>query len=235
MASTAASWPATVLPRTGAFWLENQSRSGGISILGNEQVVASPSARWRARFGGPVVTQASVLAWRAFVASMGGRAGTVLVPKSEAYGPRDANGRRFNEQSTALYGDDGLFLDGTNFDLTGFSQDDGSVYASAADAAPVNATQIAIDYAPGIDGIRPGQYFGIDGRLYLAHRVWQVDANAPTQIQFAPWLRSALSQGDAIIIDRPVCLMRFAQDQTGELDLDMGRWGRGGLEFVEAW
>ena len=235
MALVAAQWLPAIFPRSGAFFLENQSRSGGLSILGNEQVTVAPSSRWRAGFSGPVVTEATVLAWRAFVAAMGGRAGTVLVPKWEAYGPRNANGRRFEEQATALYGDDALFDDGTNFDLSGWGQDDDPVYATLAEAAALNATQIAVNYAPGIDGVRPGQYFSIGHRLHLATQTWQEAAGQPTQIRFTPWLRESAAAGATVNIDRPVCLMRFAGDATGELDLDMGRWGQGQLEFVEAW
>lgn len=233
MALAAASFPHLVFPRSGAFYLENQSRSGGVSILGNEQVTVAPSARWAARFSMPVVTEASVLAWRAFVAGMGGRAGTVLVPKWEAYGPRDINGRRFEELATAQWGDQ-LFDDNGAFDLSGWGQDDAPVYGSLASSAAINATQIAVDYAPGIDGLRPGQYFSIGQRLYMVTQTWQSDEGAPSTIRFAPWLREAAPSGAPVILDRPVCLMRFAQDQTGELELDMGRWGSGGLEFVEA-
>lgn len=235
MVLEAASWPATVFPRSGLFYPENQTGSGGVSILGNEQIRVAPSTRWRARFSGPVATEASVLAWRAFVAGMGGRAGTVLVPKWEAFGPRDVNGRRLSEVGTALYGDDGLFNDGVNFDLSGWGQDDSTVYATLAAPAALNATQISVNYAEGIDGVRPGQYFGIGQRLYMVTQTWQVDEGEPTNIRFTPWLREDMAAGATVIIDRPVCLMRFAQDQTGELELDMGRWGSGGLEFVEAW
>lgn len=265
MALVAASWLPAIFPRAGLFYLENQSSSGGVSILGNEQVVVAPSSRWRARFSMPVVTETSVLAWRAFVAAMGGRAGTVLVPKWEAYGPRDANGRRFEELATALYGDGE-----TNFDLSGFGQDDTPVYATLAEPAALNATQITVNYAPGIDGVRPGQYFTIGHRLYMVTQTWQTgggeplnslythrpwsdnrvwrddipwdttSADEPTgetqaMIRFTPWLREDVAAGTAINIDRPVCLMRFAQDVTGELELDLGRWGSGGLEFTEAW
>lgn len=233
MVLRAASFPHLVFPRSGAFWLENQTRSGGISILGNEQITVAPSSRWRARFSMPVVTEASVLAWRAFVAGMGGRAGTVLVPKWEAYGPRDINGRRFEELATAQWGDQ-LFDDGGAFDLSGFGQDDTPVYATLASPAALNATQIAVNYAPGIDGLRPGQYFTIGQRIYMVTQTWQANEGDPTQIRFSPWLREGWAAGTPVIIDRPVCLMRFAQDQTGELDLDMGRWSSGQLELVEA-
>lgn len=235
MVLSAASWPAAVFPRSGAFWLENQSRSGGVSILGNEQVTVAPSSRWRARFSMPVATEATVLSYRAFVFGMGGRAGTVLVPKWEGYGPRDINGRRFEEQATALYGDDWNYHDGTNFDLSGFGQDDMPVYASLAAPAALNATQIAVNYEPGIDGLRPGQYFSIGSRLHAVTQTWQSDDESPAQIRFTPWLREGADVGTPVIIDRPVCLMRFADDVTGELELDMGLWGSGGIELVEAW
>ncbi len=234
MVLRAGSFPHLVFPRSGAFYLENQSRSGGVSILGNEQVTVAPSARWGARFSMPVVTETSVLAWRAFVAGMYGRAGTVLVPKWEAYGPRDVNGRRFEELATAQWGDQ-LFDDNGSFDLSGWGQDDTPVYATLAEDAELNATQIAVNYAPGIDGVRPGQYFGIGQRLYMVTQTWQEEEGEPTQIRFTPWLREDVAAATAVIIDRPVCLMRFAQDQTGELELDLGRWGSGGLEFLEAW
>lgn len=233
MALRAAQWPAIVFPRAGAFYIENQSRSGGVSILGNEQVTVAPSSRWRARFSIPVVTESSVLVWRAFVGAMGGRAGTALVPKWEAYGPRDANGRRFEELATAQWGDQ-LFDDNGSFDLSGWGQDDAPAYATLAGTAALNAAQIAVNYSEGIDGVRPGQYFGIGQRLHLVTQTWQ-EYDAPAQIRFTPWLRESVPAGTPVIIDHPVCLMRFAQDQTGELELDMGRWGQGGLEFVEAW
>lgn len=234
MALRAAEWPIHLWPSRSTFMLENQSRTGGVSILGNEQITIAPSARWTARLSLPAVTERTILAWRAFIASMGGRAGTALVPTWDAFSAHDANGRRFDGKSAARWGGD-IDQEGVAFDFSGFGQDDTPVYATLAEAAALNATQIAVNYAPGIDGVRPGQYFSIGKRLYLVTQAWQVDDDAPTQVKFSPWLREDVTAGAAVNIDRPVCLMRFAQDQTGELELDMGRWGSGQLEFVEAW
>lgn len=237
MAVSSASWLPAIFPRSAMFHLEHQTRSGGASISGAEQIVASPAARWRARLSMPVVTENAVLSWRAFVASMHGRAGTVLVPRFEHYGPKDANGKRFDPMMSAPWGGvEGQFDgDGLTFDLSGFAQDDSTVYATIAESAAINASEIVVEYADGIDGIRPGQYFGIGNRLYLAHSVWQEDVGEPTHIRFSPWLREAVSEGDTVIIDKPVCLMRFAQDVTGELELDFGRWAsQGTLELVES-
>lgn len=234
MVLVAASWPVHLWPSRSDFMPENQSRSGGVSILGNEQVTVAPSTRWRARLTIPTNNERAILSWRAFVGGMGGRAGTVMVPTWNVFGTRDANGRRFNDQRAAAWGDD-IELDAVAFDLSGFGQDDEPVYASLAANAQVNATQIAVTYAEGIDGVRPGQYFGIGQRLYLVTQTWQVDEGQPTQIRFTPWLREGWAAGAPLIIDRPVCLMRFAQDQTGDLELDLGRWGSGQLEMQEAW
>lgn len=234
MVLQAAPWPVQLWPSRCDFHLENQSSSGGVSILGNEQVIVAPSARWRAKLSIPIMHEATTLAYRAFVAALGGRAGTALAPTWSVYRTRDANGRRFGGNRDAAWGGD-LEQDGVAFDLSGFGQDDTPVYASLAAPAALNATQIAVDYAPGIDGLRPGQYFSIGHRLYMVTQTWQVDDDAPTQIRFSPWLREDVDQGAPVIIDRPVCLMRFAQDVTGELELDLGRWGQGQLEFVEAW
>lgn len=230
MVAKAREWPAGIFPRSGMFHPDSTSRSAGQSIAGSEQVTVGQT-RWRASFSGPVVTEESVLAWRAFVADMGGRAGTVLVPRWEAYGPVDVNGRRLSYVPAATYDNVGP-TGGLNFDLSGFGQDE-PTHATLAASASINATRISVNLND-VEGPRPGQYFGIGERLYLATRVWQVEEDDPTQIEFTPWLRAAANSGVRVILDRPVCLMRFAQDQTGELELDMGLWGSSGLEFVEA-
>jgi len=230
MVARATSWPAGIFPKSGMFGFGASTRSGGQSISGSEQITAM-NPTWRATFSGPVVTEESVLSWRAFVGDMNGRAGTVLVPRWEAYGPRDVNGRRMSYMHAANY-ENGEPTGGLNFDLSGFGQDE-PIHATLAQGAVLNATRISVNLVNG-EGPRPGQYFGIDDRLYLATKVWQVDVDTPTQIQFTPWLRAPAAQGARVILDKPVCLMRFANDQTGELELDMGRWGEGSFDFVEA-
>lgn len=227
MVAQAIDWPSAVFPKSAKFMGENQSRSGGMSMTGSEQLTISNSGRWRASATAPVLTEESVLAWRAFVSMMEGRAGTVLVPKWERYGIRDMNGKEFDQVGVAEY--DGDIL---NFDLSGFGQSE-FVHATLAASAAVNATRLMLTILDG-DGPRPGQYIGIADRLYLVQGAWQADEDASLQVQVWPRLRAAAAAGTRAILDRPVCLMRFAQDQTGELELDYGRWGTGGLEFVEA-
>lgn len=219
------SWP-WFFPRSAVFHPETASRSGGQSLTGSEQV-NNTNPRWRARAAGPVLYEPTALAWRAFIAAMGGRAGTVLVPKWERHGIRDMNGREFNQVGMAGYHGGDL-----NFDLSGFGQDE-FVHATLVADAALNATEISINVLDG-QGPRPGQYFGIGNRLHLVSHAWQDNEASPLILRFTPWLREAATTGTRVILDRPVCLMRFAADMTGELDLDMGLWGNGSLEFVEA-
>lgn len=228
MAGYANPWPAEVFPARSLFHPENQSRSGGLSLTGSEQVIASNASRWRARLVMPVLSDASVLAWRAFVSLMEGRAGTALVPKWDNYGVLDMNGRQFGEEPIAAYGDGVL-----NFDLTGFGQSDDQVHAQLAASAALGATRLSVTVNNG-EGPRPGQYIGIADRLYMVQAAWKVAPEDSLRLQVWPRLRASASIGARVILDRPVCLMRFATDQTGELELDMGRWGAPGLEMVEA-
>lgn len=227
MAGNAINWPAAVFPKSAMFHPESQSRSGGLSMTGSEQLTISNAGRWRARATSPILTEESVLAWRAFVAMMEGRAGTVLVPKWERYGVRDMNGREFDQVGIASYGGDGL-----NFDLSGFGQSD-LTHATLASSAALNATRLSVTVTDGA-GPRPGQYIGIDQRLHIVQLAWEEEEGDPLQLQVWPRLRAAAASAARVILDRPVCLMRFASDQTGELELDYGRWGQGGLELVEA-
>lgn len=227
MAGRGLSWPAAVFPAKALFHPENQSRSGGLSLTGSEQLTASNAGRWRAALTMPVLNDESILAWRAFVSMMEGRAGTALVPKWDNYGVRDMNGREFNEVQTAEYGDGGL-----NFDLSGFGQSDDVVHAQLAVPAAARATRLSIIINDGA-GPRPGQYIGIGDRLYIVQQAWELVEGGPLQVQVWPQIRAPAFMGERVILDRPVCLMRFASDQTGELELDMGRWGAPGLEMVE--
>lgn len=228
MAANAISWPPLLIPRQASFTLDVPSRSGGLSMTGSEQVTVSGAGRWRARLDVPLARENRILEYRALMAQLQGRAGTVLVPKWERYGPRDANGRRLSQLQTAGYESCGL-----NFDLSAFGQDV-VVHASLAAAAAAGTTQISVTLEPGIDGPRPGQYFGIGDRLYLCQSVWQDEEGDPTNIRFFPWLRAASASGTRVILDRPVCLMRLADDGSGNVMLDAGRHGTASFEFVEA-
>lgn len=229
MAARAMQWPTALRMRRVDFALANQSRSGGPSMSGSEQIIVSPAGMWKATATVAVRGEAANLAVRAFVAQMEGRAGTVLVPKWDKYRPRDLNGRQFSQVATAGYGDERE--DAFNFDLSGFGQQD-VVHATVTASAPLRATQLRMTILDG-EGPRPGHYFGIDQQLYRCQQVWQESMGDPTDVQFWPPLRAAAPTGTPIILDRPVCLMRFATDDTGEIALSRSGSGAVVFDFVE--
>jgi len=227
MAANAMQWPAAIFPRQAMFHPDTPSRSGGLSITGVEQVTVSGAGRWKARVDVPITNENAVLAWRSMLAQLEGRAGTILVPKWELQGPRDMNGRRLEQIGTAFYSEDGL-----NFDLSGWGQAD-FTFATLEIGALAGATQISLNLVNG-EGPRPGQYIGIDQRLYLCSSVWTETLGGATRARIWPRLRTAAAAGTRVILDRPVCLMRLADDASGELMLEYGRWGNATLDFVEA-
>jgi hypothetical protein len=228
MAANAISWPPLLIPRQASFQIDVPSRSGGLSMTGSEQVTVSAAGRWKARLDVPLARENRILAMRGLLAQLEGRAGTVLVPKWERYGPRDANGKRMAQLATAGYENCGL-----NADLSAFGQDEFD-HAELASSAAAGSTQISVTLAAGIDGPRPGQYFGVGQRLYLCQSVWQEEEGDPLQVQFTPRLREAGVSGDRVILDRPVCLMRLADDDSGNVMLDRGLFGTATFDFVEA-
>lgn len=227
MALNAAHWPSALRFRSVEFRPESQSRSGGLSLTGSEQLTVSNAGRWKARVTVVVRGEASNLALRALVAGMEGRVGTVLVPKWERFRPRDDNGREFSQAQSVGYS-----CTDFNFDLSGFGQSD-EVHARFTDAAAQGATLAFLDIVDG-EGPRPGHYFGVGNRIYRCASVSQVSEGDPTQVQFWPRLREAAAVDTPAILDRPVCLMRFADDNQGEAALNLAGSGLVTMEFVEA-
>lgn len=72
-------WPSSLIPSTEKWAIQNTSRSGGVSIVGSEQIVASGAGRWTASLSIPIKKPDQVLAARALLAGLDGRAGSVLV------------------------------------------------------------------------------------------------------------------------------------------------------------
>jgi len=224
-------FPAVLSPASTTFHLENTSRTGGISINGAEQVVRSGAGRWRATMEFPVAKEEWILSFRAFVAEIGGRSGECEVPVLDLYAPSDINGKRLSPYDTATLGSGQsahLLHDGA-----GLGQHE-PTHVTLYENAALRATRIKLTAGPSWTVPRPGQYFGINSRLYIATHSYRATEQDPWTVGFRPPLRAAASAGDRVITDRPVCTMRLAKDDTGELELRFARWGRATLEFVEA-
>jgi len=225
---TALLWPDWIAPNSIEFWLENQSRSGGISILGNERIVASPSSRWRAslsfRIWGTRLDPNRLLYWRTFASRMQGRSGSVLIGPWDQLTPgRLAGGL----PATAPFSDGATFSDGSLF-----AQDGMAGIALATAAGAINARTITFTYS-GVTPPTAGQYFGLGGTsLYLAD-TFTNNGDGTFTLGFSPGLRAAVAIGDRIEFERPRCTMRLMADDTARAKLQIGFVADTTLDLVE--
>lgn len=230
----AATWPSLLRPTRPLirFMIQNPSRSGGVSLNGMEQTVASGAERWQAQGSFLCLGKAAILDFERFLVEMSGRGNEVAVP---TYSGRQANwplqyhngaptGRVLHPGNTR-----NKALNGTAYADAEIPS--ASEIVATAGAASLNATSIVITVTQG-RAIAAGQLFGIGQRLYRAMTVTAPVAGAQT-VTFRPKLRAAVSGGATVLFTRPVCLMKFASDDQGQ-ELDILSGGPVTLNFVEA-
>jgi hypothetical protein len=209
------------------------SRSGGQSFTGAEQILVSPTARWRAsvtipiadRRHGPAERQNLVLAYRSMRA--GGRASVIIVPCQDGRGPAHRAGIVPCGIAGVPHSDGAPFSDGTGH----HQAYTGAVLAADA---PLNATQIALTIPAGLTPL-PGMRFSPpDNRLHQIDDVLGLESGATWIVRIGPWLRAAYPAGTIMDFDFPRCRMRMASDDTGQLNLSMNKFGSPSIEFDEA-
>lgn len=225
-------WPPALRYSAAMFQLVGTSRSGGQSLNGQEQVVASPAGRWRAtlsipvmdRRHGPADRQDAVLAFRHVVRR--GRAATILVPIRDGRGPGHRAGI-VPCNGAVPHADEALFSGGAGYGQS-FSG------ATLSSDAAVNATQLGIALGAGLELI-PGMRFSMpDGRLHEIDDVLYVDGAGVWVVRVAPWLRAEYQAGTELNFDSPVCRMRLASDDAGALTLNLNKFGTPTIDLVEA-
>ncbi len=223
----ASALPSEFFPRDIAFHLENVSRSGGVATNGQERVVASDAGRWKARLiQCPVMTDDQILAFRGWLFGMQGRAGTCLVPvfgeERRANWPVDPFGRRLSPSDVRR-----SRLDGTQF-ADPSQPSESSIIVRLASAAPRRATTLSLTRSQG-EPVKAGQYLSIGSRLHVVTAILAQDT-----VAIRPPLREPAAANAAVNLSAPVCEMRLASDDSGELELQLGRWGFVDLDFTEA-
>lgn len=232
--TAAKDWPATLYPLSVMFDPDVPSSSGGQSMSGIEQVVASSAGRWRARFMFPVRPRFrqvrkkdQILAARAMRAFLKGRTNTVYI------GPYDCA----NTPSSLVGGAPRRYLT-THSDGSHFS--DGSSYSTRSSPAVLTINADAGDLSMTVtmqgnsQAAEAGQYFGFGkNELYLIDT--SIDEGGGIfLLTFWPPLRSDRLAGDDVNFSDPTCEMRLASDQSGELDFPHLFDTSQTLEFVEA-
>ena len=222
----AITWPITTLPfHSVMFARRNLSRSGGLSLSGIEQVVQSSSDFWEAQATLRIHRMPERLAYRALQAQNWGRAGEWVIPVCDPFyvsggiPPADFSFDSSFDSSFAL----GSMAPPVIPSGVGGSID----VAALKGARTLDFEMIEHDLTP-----LPGQYFSIGDRLYLIGTVTNLAAHH-YRITFAPGLRAAAPIDTAMEFSNPRCLMRLAQDNVGQMSLDLLRFADVQLSFVE--
>lgn len=216
----AITWPSDLAPSSGSPELRSATRSGGRSVSGVEQRVTTGASYWEISYSFDLFDRAKVNAWRAFVARL-----------------RDGE-----EVDVKLFD---MYRAGVGASATG---------ALTADAA-LRATQVSVA-ASGL-AIGAGQHFSIASRLYVVTEVVSVavsglismilgdavwsdsgtwsDTGTETKVlKFRPPLRAAASAGATVNFDALVCRCVLKSPDDGDLSLEMLRFGRPSLTFIES-
>lgn len=221
--------PAVLKPRDVLFALTSQTRGGGQPTSGPEQVVTSYSSRWRATMTFSLMTDAQILAARALIARLIGRVGTLLVPVFDARRaswPVDAQGRTLHPGFTR-----DRSLDGTIYEAPAIPTES-EIVATVDTSAALRAIQLAVEVTQG-EPLIAGQYLGLGNYLHIITHVIGTAGTVQT-LGIAPSLRAAVSAGATVKLTRPVCEMRLAADDVGEVLLRNLRFGQLDLDLVEA-
>jgi hypothetical protein len=208
--------------------------SGGASLGGAEQFVASAGSRWGASMTLPIFDNEGVLAMRALRSKLDGRANPVVLPNFDAQRqswPIEAETGRVLTPRVAHWLDGTRGLDGTPYageEIPDRAQIAGTVTSTAA----LGATQVSITMTLG-GPLKEGQQFGVFGlRIHEISEIVSV-SGAVTVVQFRPRFRSVVAAGTAINFTRPRCLMRCLNLNDESRRLELMRFATLDLEFVE--
>jgi len=223
-------WPSVLVPSSESWSPRGGTRSGGQTFAGNEQIVASPSARWKATLSIPCMRRDANLAMRRVIAL--GRTQTWFVgPRENTRAPWNVDfvGGRITYGNAAkrpdIYvGDQAATL---AFRLSG--------------AAALNATTIAIRRDRG-GVLEPGMVFSLGGRLHtivdLSGETGSPGGQGPkgtiVTATIRPWLRADYGDGTAIEFGQPLGTMRLAADDTGAMEQQLSQFSTVTLDLIEA-
>ncbi len=194
------------------------TRSGGVSINGFEQIISPLSQRWEWSVSIPIHKAHKARGLRAFLAQMRGRFNYARIRMCDPY---RINRREmgavpgFVKGQSVPHSDGAYFSDGAGYEMA---------HGTTALPSPPTAGQTTLAVDSGFR-ILPGTFFSINYWLYV---VTEVDDDG--LIHFEPPLRR--SGGEEIDWDATV-LWQLASDRTGTTSLRQGRFGSVTLELVE--
>ncbi len=217
-------WPDALQPSSEDWSLRGGTRSGGQTFQGNEQIVTSPTARWKASLTIPCFGKDKIFAMRRVIA----------LGRSQRWFVGSLRAGRAPWPINPIVG--GIITDRT----PGAPQP--ALQFALSEAAVLNAVQIAIQRNAG-SFLSPGMLLSIGGWMHLIADLVTADPTAPgsgvavpgaVALTIRPWTRVAYAAGTPVELAKPVTVMRLASDDTGAMELQLSRYGTVSVELVEA-
>lgn len=212
-------WPATLTPQDVQILPPRRTAGLSRSLSGFTQAVPviRPPFGLTLTFGNLFGDE--VLAWRALIAGLEGRANCVRVPVFDLW---------FRASQEQLHAGGAAHSDGTAFS-------DGALYLTD-DLVGVTVTgvqgqrNISVDFGDYGQLLQAGLYFGLGEHLHIAQAVWWTGSVAT--IRCSPTLRQ--DYADAPLRLKPTVIARQTSDDGGALTLIRGRYGAPTLQLEEA-
>lgn len=207
------SFPSNYLLRSIKFSLVGRGQTGGVALSGEATRVAANSAHWVASVRFMLKDDAQFLAWQAFVSNMGGVVGETLVPAWSRVMPKDGQGRDVSRQDFVKIGK--VTVAQTQIE-----------HAALSSFATNRDTRVRVSYSDTM-GIFAGHRIGIGEGFYEVLASYSA-GNDNYFLQIFPPLRGGKLNGTPVIIDRPVCRMRFDDGDAGQPGFDLSD-----VEFID--
>lgn len=193
-------------PSSWSWKLIGNTQSFSSPLTGSTQTLELPGARWWLRFGYEKLRQDDARVFDAFLASMRGMAGRVLIA------PIQAEARRGVATGTPV--------------VSGTGQTGRSLVTSGW--TPSTALILRVG-----DYFSVPTPSGPELKILTADAA--SDADGKATLAFEPPLRGSPVNGAAVNISAPVCPMRMLDVDQGELSLNAPYYSSWTGEFVEAW
>lgn len=226
-------WPVAILtPRDIEVTLFPLNVSGGRSMAGFEQVLASDAGFWSIVYGSiPINTPAEVAKWREWQGITAGRAFKFFVPILPAWQSKDTVaviGHGTGLVFDIPFSDESLFDDDS-----GFSQitDDPYTGDFAAHSTVIDM-KVTAGSAP-----TAGVYFTLLDRLYLIMEVLEgeaVSGGVVYRMAITPPLRTDVEEDEEVNFATPYTICRLLKDDGMSASFSLARYADPTVEFVEA-
>ena len=214
MTQTIINWPYPIYSGEVGLNLSTLTRSSSNSLSGFSQVIGTGVSRWNFTMDFNTIHTQLIPMYRATLAKADGRIGIFRIPVRDRFQPKpDADGL---PGRTRLFHSNGVpFSSGAGYQRMGVpiraSVEAGKNRFAASDTV--------------LSFLYPGMFFGLGDDLHVCV------AREAGEIVFKPSARRVHINRQISL--RPVLIARLIDDGSGALALEMGRWGRPSIQFIE--